>query len=107
MELRQKKRNPHSDELAEKGGDAFSFVLEGSEFPLHVLQISQEWGEKLLLRGLHLLNYPQPTPLVAEQLCASQTLRQACGKGPVGRFTEGGKPEGDGLALYFFSHSCF
>lgn len=50
LELRQKRTNPHSDELAEKGGDLFSsFVLKGSEFHLHVLQISQEWGAKLLL----------------------------------------------------------
>lgn len=63
LELRQKKRNPHSVELAEKGGDTFSsFVLKESEFPLHVLQISQKQGPKLLPRVLHVLNEPTASP---------------------------------------------
>lgn len=61
-------------------------------------------GEQSYCWVLHVLKYPQATPLVAPELCASQVLRQACGKGqlpPQGQFTKGGKPEGplDGLAL--------
>lgn len=76
--------NPHSDELAEKREDIFSsFVLRGAEFHLCVLQISQERGPKSLLRVLHMLNFPQPTLLVEEELCASHVLRQAHGKGQL------------------------
>lgn len=74
--------NPHSDELAERGGRISSFVLKGSEFHLHGLQISQEQKAKLVLRVLYVLSYPQPTPLV-EELCAAQVLCQAHGKGQL------------------------
>lgn len=45
LELRQKMTHPHSEESVEKEGGSFSsFILKGSEFHLHMLQMAKSGG---------------------------------------------------------------
>lgn len=109
LELRQKMTHLHFEESVEKEGDIFSsFILKGSEFHLHVLQMAKS-GERSYCWAFSTCWTTHSQLLWLQR---SSVLAKGCTR-PLGRgsfhFTEGGKPEGalDGLVLEFFIRLFF